>query len=269
MKKLGFIGIGNMGEAMLGGVITSGLLEAQNIMASARSQATIDNISSEYGIKTSLSSKEVCIFSDILILAVKPNIIERVLEDLKEEIDDNMIVISVAAGVTIDEIEAKIGKDKKIIRAMPNTPALVGEAMSSLSINSNLGEKDLECAEDIFNSFGRTQVVDESMIDAVIGVSGSSPAYIFMIIEAMADAAVLSGMNRKQAYEFAAQSVYGAAKMVLETKLHPGELKDMVCSPGGTTIKAVEVLEENSLRGIIMKGQLACVEKSKEMTKNI
>ncbi|MEG0250366.1 MAG: pyrroline-5-carboxylate reductase [Peptostreptococcus sp.] len=267
MKRLGFIGVGNMGTAMLGGVISSKILARKDIMASARSQSTIDQVSSEFGINTSLSSKEVAIFSDVIILAVKPNMIGRVLDDVTEGIDSKMLVISVAAGVTIDEIEDRIGDDKKIIRAMPNTPALVGEAMSSLSPNSNVTQKDIEDAKEIFDSFGKTQVVEESMIDAVIGVSGSSPAYVFMIIEAMADAAVVSGMSRKQAYEFAAQSVYGAAKMVLETKKHPGELKDMVCSPGGTTIKAVDVLEENGLRGVVMKGQLACVEASKEMTK--
>ncbi|PSJ30785.1 pyrroline-5-carboxylate reductase [Peptostreptococcus russellii] len=267
MKKLGFIGVGNMGAAMLGGLISSETMAAENIMASARSQSTIDQVSSEYGIKTTLDSKELSRFSDIIILALKPNIIGKVLDDLTETLDSKKLVISVAAGVTIDEIEDRIGDDKKIIRAMPNTPALVGEAMSSLSPNSKVNDEDIELAKKIFNSFGKTQVVEESLIDAVIGVSGSSPAYIFMVIEAMADAAVLSGMPRAQAYEFAAQSVYGAAKMVLETKMHPGELKDMVCSPAGTTIKAVDVLEENGLRGTIIKGQLACVEKSKEMTK--
>jgi pyrroline-5-carboxylate reductase len=149
------------------------------------------------------------------------------------------------------------------VRTMPNTPALVGEAMTALCPNELVEARELEAIEKIFQSFGKTQVVSEPMIDVVVGVSGSSPAYVFLFIEALADAAVADGMPRKQAYAFAAQSVLGSAKMVLETGLHPGELKDMVCSPGGTTIEAVQVLEDKGLRSAVMAAARACVKKAR------
>lgn len=150
---------------------------------------------------------------------------------------------------------------------MPNTPALVNEGMSALCPNKNIEDEELKIVKDIFDSFGKSEVVGEYLIDAVIGVSGSSPAYVFMFIEAMADAAVMAGMPRKQAYNFAAQSVLGSAKMVLESGKHPGELKDMVCSPAGTTIDAVKVLENEGMRSAVINAVCACVEKSREMSK--
>lgn len=267
MRKISFIGAGNMGKAMLGGVIKSGIVNPENIMVSDPYVPGLDLVKKEFDVNTTTDSKEAVEFGDVVIFAVKPNIIKKVMNDVKNTIGNDKIIISIAAAVSIEDLEAVIGEDKKIIRVMPNTPALVGEGMAAICKNSNISDKDLELACDIFNSFGKSEIVSESLMDAVTGVSGSSPAYVFMFIEAMADAAVLTGMPRSQAYKFAAQSVYGAAKMVLETGKHPGELKDMVCSPGGTTIKAVEVLEENGMRNAVIKGQVACVEKSIDMAK--
>jgi pyrroline-5-carboxylate reductase len=185
---------------------------------------------------------------------------------------EDQIVISVAAGKTLSMIETalmsiNVAGKLKVVRAMPNTPALVGEAMTAITPNANLNEEDIAKVKALFESFGQVEVVPESMMNAVIGVSGSSPAFIYMLIEAMADAAVVEGMPRAQAYKFAAQSVLGSAKMVLETGMHPGALKDAVCSPGGTTIAGVEALEQCGFRGTVMEGIRATVAKAEEMSK--
>ncbi|WP_131058139.1 pyrroline-5-carboxylate reductase [Clostridioides difficile] len=266
MKKIGFIGAGNMASAMIGGIVNSKLVEPNMVIASAYSQGTLDRIDANFGINTTKDSKEVTRTSDIVIVAVKPDIYDDILEEIKDFIDDNKIIVTIAAGKSIKDIESIIGEDKKIVRTMPNTPALVNEAMSSLSINKNINKEDLEAVTEVFNSFGNTEVVPEYLIEAVIGASGSAPAYVFLFIEAMADAAVLAGMPRQQAYKFASQAVMGSAKMVLETGKHPGELKDMVCSPAGTTIEAVKVLEEEGFRAAVIKSIVACIDKSKKMS---
>ncbi|MBF4675588.1 pyrroline-5-carboxylate reductase, partial [Clostridioides difficile] len=191
----------------------------------------------------------------------------KALTPLKELIDANKIIVSIAAGKTIESLESFIGSDKKIVRVMPNTPALVGEGMSALCKNSNVTDEELNMIKALFESFGEAEIVSEYLMDTVTGISGSSPAYVFMFIEAMADAAVLAGMPRQQAYKFASQAVMGSAKMVLETGKHPGELKDMVCSPAGTTIEAVKVLEEEGFRAAVIKSIVACIDKSKDMSK--
>ena len=177
-----------------------------------------------------------------------------------------MIIVDIAAGVTILDVKKYFDKDVKVIKAMPNTPALVLQAMSAISFDDLVTEEDKNCITSIFNSFGKCEVVDETMMDAVTSVSGSSPAYVFMFIEAMADAAVAQGLPRKQAYTFAAQAVLGSAQMVLETGMHPGALKDMVCSPDGTTIDAVCELERTGFRASVESAMRACGEKSKKMT---
>ena len=177
------------------------------------------------------------------------------------------MVVSIAAGQTLASITDLFGRQIKLVRSMPNTPALVGEAMSAVTPNEKISPEELQEVMAIFESFGKAEIVPETMMDAVVGVSGSSPAYVYMFIEAMADAAVADGMPRKQAYKFAAQSVLGAAKMVLETGEHPGVLKDAVCSPGGTTIAAVAELEKSGLRSSVIEAQRACVQKSRDMSK--
>lgn len=267
MKKIGFIGAGNMAGAIIGGIIKSNLVESQNVIASAKTMTNLNKLKDEYNINVTLDAREVVKNSDIVFMAVKPNIFDGVLESVKDLIGDEKIVVSIAAGKSISSMENIIGDDKKIIRTMPNTPALVNEGMSALCPNKNIEDEELKIVKGIFDSFGKSEVVGEYLIDSVIGVSGSSPAYVFMFIEAMADAAVVGGMPRKQAYNFAAQSVLGAAKMVIESGKHPGELKDMVCSPGGTTIEAVKVLENEGMRSSVINAVCACIEKSKEMSK--
>ena len=272
-KIIGFIGAGNMGSAMIGGILNASLVTTGQVIASAHSKETLDAIHSRFSIETTLSNETVAERSDILFLAVKPNKFDEVIPQIAPHVKSSCIIVSIAAGKTIAAIEKAFGKEIKLVRAMPNTPALVGEAMSALCVNAHVTEAELSEVQAIFNSFGKAEVVPESLIDAVVGVSGSSPAvsgsspaYIFMIIEAMADAAVADGMPRAQAYKFAAQSVYGAAKMVLETGRHPGELKDAVCSPGGTTIEAVAALERGGLRDTVITAQRACSKKSHDMS---
>lgn len=266
-KIVGFIGAGNMGSAMIGGICKSSLLTTGQIIASAHTQETLDRLKSNYSIEVTPSNETVAQRSDILFLAIKPNKFDEVIPQIATHTKNNCIIVSVAAGKTIASIEASFGRDIKLVRAMPNTPALVGEAMSALCPNQNVTPDELKDVIALFNCFGKSEVVPESLMDAVIGVSGSSPAYVYMFIEAMADAAVADGMPRAQAYKFAAQAVYGSAKMVLETGKHPGELKDAVCSPSGTTIEAVTALEANGFRNAVITAQRACSQKSKDMNK--
>lgn len=265
-KVIGFIGAGNMGSAMIGGICQSGLVTPEHIIASAHSSETLEKIHTAYGIKTTLLNEEIAAGSDILFIAIKPYKFAEVLPTISSSIKENCIVVSVAAGQSISAIESILGDKIKLIRAMPNTPAFVGESMSALCRNDNVTEEELLLVKKLFECFGKAEIITESMMDAVIGVSGSSPAYVYMFIEAMADAAVADGMPRAMAYKFAAQSVLGAAKMVLETGKHPGELKDAVCSPGGTTIEAVAALEAGGFRNSVITAQRACVQKSKDMT---
>ena len=258
-KKIGFIGSGNMGRAMIGGIISSGLVPASHLIASAKTQGTLDTLSEQYGIRTTLDNETVAVESDIIFLAVKPYLYETVIKEIKDSVTDDKIIVAIAAGQTISRIESLFSKDIKLVRTMPNTPAMVQEAMSAITPNEHITEEETK--------IGKAEIVPEGLMDAVVGVSGSSPAYAYMFIEAMADAAVNDGMPRAQAYKFAAQSVLGAAKMVLETGKHPGELKDAVCSPAGTTIAAVAKLEEGSFRSTVIAAQNACSEKSRAMSK--
>ena len=265
-KTIGFIGGGNMASAMIGGILKSGLAAKEQIIATAKTTKTTDSLSERFGISASTDNTAAAKQSDILFLAVKPYLFEEIIVEIKDYVRPETLIISIAAGQTLEKIEHVFEKNIKLVRAMPNTSALVGEAMSALCSNQNVTEDDLSDAKAIFNSFGKCEVVPESMMDTVIGVSGSSPAYVYMFIEAMADAAVADGMTRAQSYNFAAQAILGAAKMVLETETHPGALKDAVCSPGGTTIEAVAMLEQLGLRSTVINAQRACVQKSRDMT---
>lgn len=262
--RLGFIGAGNMAQAIIGGVLRSGIQKREDMIASAATQATIDKVQKEFGIHTTLENREVA-KADIIFLAVKPVYCQKVIDEIKESVSDEQLIVSIAAGKTIAWLENALGKTKKIIRTMPNTPALVGEGITAVCPNAQVTEQELQSVCEILKSFGKAEVIQESMMDAVVAVSGSSPAYVFLFIEAMADAAVAEGMPRAQAYQFAAQSVLGSAKMVLETGKHPGELKDMVCSPAGTTIEAVRVLENEGFRSSVMNCMKACADKSRNM----
>ena len=266
MKTIGFIGCGNMGSAIIGGVIGAGVADKDHVIAADHTQEAVYRIKSQCGINATTDNKEVAAKADILFLSVKPNMFDTVIPEIRDCVTDDTIVVSIAAGQTIDNIQRLFAKDIKLVRSMPNTPALVGQAMSAVVPNERVEESELKEVLQIFESFGEAEVVSEKLMDAVVGVSGSSPAYVYMFIEAMADAAVADGMPRAQAYKFAAQSVLGSAEMVLKTGKHPGELKDAVCSPAGTTIAAVAKLEELGFRGAVMAGQKACSDKSREMS---
>ncbi|MDO5479752.1 MAG: pyrroline-5-carboxylate reductase [Clostridia bacterium] len=261
--KIGFIGAGNMGSAIIGGIVEK--IKNAEIIVSDNSESARKAICQKFGAVEAKTNKDAANSSEILFLAVKPNVLDAVISEIKDFVSAETLIISIVAGKSIEYMENAFGKDIKLIRVMPNTPALVGEGMSALCKNQNVSDLDLENALEIFNSLGRAEVVAENIMDAVTAVSGSAPAYIFMLIEAMADGAVAGGMARNQAYNFAAQTVLGSAKMVLETGKHPAELKDMVCSPGGTTIDAVKVLEEKGFRCAVIDAMKACMDKSKKL----
>ena len=263
--RIGFIGCGNMATAMIKGILDSQKVKTEDVIASAKSEKTREKIKAELGINAARKNKEVVEFSDILFLAVKPQYYEEVIQEIKDDLRENQMIVSIAPGKTLAWLAERLGENKKIIRTMPNTPAMVKEGMMGMCRNDLVTEDEMQQVKDICESFGKAEVVPESLIDVVVGVSGSSPAYVFMFIEAMADAAVADGMPRTQAYKFAAQAVLGSAKMVLETGKHPGELKDMVCSPGGTTIEAVRVLEEKGMRSAVIEASRACVKKARDM----
>ena len=263
--KLGFIGTGNMAGAIMGGVIKSGLFKPEEIIGADLLEAGREKVKTLYGIHVTADNKEAVEKAETIILSVKPQFYESVIAEIKDVVKPEQIVITIAPGKTLAWLEEQFGKPVRIVRTMPNTPALVGEGMTAACPNQYVTEKDKAYALKLLGAFGKVEVVPEHMIDAVVAVSGSSPAYVFMLIEAMADGAVAEGMPRAQAYEFAAQAVYGSAKMVLETKKHPGELKDMVCSPAGTTIEAVRVLEQSGFRSAVIEAEKACAEVSRSL----
>lgn len=266
-KVIGFIGCGNMAQAMIGGITKAKLVPESNIMASDLNETGLKHIAEDYGIKVTTDNNEVAKNSDILILSIKPNLYSVIIEGIKDHVKENAVIVTIAAGKSIASTETSFGKKLKVVRVMPNTPALVGEGMSAICPNQMISEEEKEEIMKIFESFGRAEIVAEKLMDVVTSVSGSSPAYVYMFIEAMADAAVLDGMPRNQAYKFAAQAVLGAAKMMIATGMHPGELKDMVCSPGGTTIEAVATLEEKGFRNAVISAMKSCTKKSIEMSK--
>jgi len=266
-KKLGFIGCGNMSKAIIGGLVSAGQVKSENIWVYDHKPATNQAMQEQYGITPASSAEEVAKQADILFGAVKPNVILNVLQDISSSLNKDTVVVSIAAGVTLDTLATVLGHDRKLVRVMPNTPALVNEGMTSVTPNVLVTKEEADEIVEIFNGFGHAELVPEYLIHAVVGASGSAPAYVFMFIEAMADAAVLGGMSRTQAYRFAAQAVKGSAQMVLETGRHPGELKDMVCSPGGTTIEAVKVLEEKGFRAAVIEAMQQCMAKSEKMSK--
>ena len=263
--KIGFIGTGNMGSAMMGGIISSGIVPPEDVMASDIFQAALDRVSEQLGVNTSTNNRDVVDFADIIFLAVKPQFLAHALEGIKDMDYEGKLVVSIVAGQSLEKLSDLFGKKLKLIRVMPNTPALVGEGMSALSPNELVSEDEAANVLKLFESFGKAEIVPEKLQDAVVGISGSSPAYVYMFIEALADGAVAEGMPRAQAYKFAAQAVLGSAKMVLETGEHPGVLKDAVCSPGGTTIEAVACLEALGFRNAVIEAERVCIEKSRDL----
>ncbi len=263
--KVGVIGMGNMATAIIKGAIEQGALQCEDVIVARRNVALLESIEENLGVETTTDNLAVVNQATYILLAVKPQFMADVIAEIKDCITENHVIITIAAGKTMEWYETEFGKKISLIRCMPNTPALVGEACTAYCYADGVNSEQIATFESMFNAVGKVHEIQEKLMDAVVGVSGSSPAYVYMMIEAMADAAVAAGMMRTQAYEMAAQAVYGSAKMVLETKKHPGELKDMVCSPGGTTIQAVEVLEKKGFRAALMEAMKACIERSKAL----
>lgn len=264
---IGFIGIGNMGGAILSGYASSESSSKDRLMAFDMNKELCEKRKRETaGLEICESAAELCEKSDMVIIGVKPQVIEGVLEEIRPFLGKDKVIVSMAAGVSIDFIENIIGKELVIIRIMPNTPAKVGEAMVAMCRNANVDDDSFGKAKRIFDSIGRAEEVEEDLIDCVIGVSGSSPAYTYMYIEALVAAAAENGMEPEKARIFAAQSVLGAAKMVLESPESLEQLRINVCSPNGTTIEAVEKLFENGFMDKVKEGFQAAVDRSVEMT---
>jgi len=263
--KLGFIGLGNMASAMIGGILSKGMAKPDEILGFDKFEGARTAAGEKFKIGIAEDNCQVAKQSEVLFLAVKPQFFPEVLEEIRDAVSKETLIVSIAAGKTLAFLEDGISPEHKIVRCMPNTPALVGEGCTGVCCNSMVNDEELQQVLTLLSSFGKAYKITENMMDAVVAVSGSSPAYVFMFIEAMADGAVKAGMPRAQAYEFAAQAVLGSAKMVLETGKHPAELKDMVCSPAGTTIEAVKVLEERGFRGAVMDAMEACVERNRQL----
>ncbi|WP_088043026.1 pyrroline-5-carboxylate reductase [Bacillus sp. EAC] len=266
-KKIGFIGCGKMAQAMIGGLIDSKLIGKNQIFVSARSTETLVKVKNLYDVQTLQNNIDLAKQVDYLFLAVKPDLYPFIIEEIKDSISNSTVIITIAAGITLEGVEKSFGREVKIVRTMPNTPSLVSEGMSALCHNQVVTMVELEEVMAIFNSFGKCEIVNEKLMDAIPAVSGSSPAYVYLMIEALADGAVLQGIPRNQSYKLAAQAVLGAAKMVLDTELHPGELKDQVCTPGGATIEAIAELEKQGFRSAILSAMERCTEKSKSLGK--
>ena len=254
--KLGFIGTGNMASAIMGGIIKNQIIPANDIIGADVMEAGRERVKEQFKIQVTADNHEVINSSDIVILSVKPQFYAEVIAEIKDDVREDQIIITIAPGKTLAWLKEQFGKNVKIVRTMPNTPALVGAGMTAACPNEYMTKEEIAYVLTLLESFGRVEIIPERLMDTVVSVSGSSPAYVFMFIE---------GMPRAQAYQFAAQAVLGSAKMVLETGKHPGELKDMVCSPAGTTIEAVRVLEEKGFRSSVIEAMKTCEEISKSM----
>ena len=264
--KLGFIGTGNMASAIMGGIISKGVIPADEIIGADLFAPGRERVKEKFGIHVTADNNEVVEKADVVLLSVKPQFYADVISGIKDKIRPDQIVITIAPGKTLSWLAEQFGKDVKIVRCMPNTPAMVGEGMSGVSYDEALfTDEEKDVIDGFFTSFGKMEKVDEKLMDVVGSASGCSPAYVYMFIEALADGCVKNGLPRQAAYKMVAQAVLGSAKMVLETGKHPGELKDMVCSPGGTTIEGLAALEENGFRGAIIKACDANFEKNKKL----
>lgn len=264
-KKIGFIGGGAMAEAIIGGILEAGLVCAEQVCVYDISDARLAVLKEEYGVD-SCDMDTLADKANILFLAVKPQVIGKVLAELEGKVSEDTIVISIAAGVTIERLQSHLPR-VPIVRVMPNTPVFVNAGMAALAVGAYADMAAASLAKAIFDAVGRAIIVPESQMDAVTGLSGSGPAYGFVMIDALADAGVRVGLARRDAITLAAQTLYGAAKMVLETEEHPAVLRDRVTSPGGTTIAGVHIMEQRGVRGALIDAVIAAAERSKEMGK--
>ncbi|MDZ5473982.1 pyrroline-5-carboxylate reductase [Bacillus sp. 31A1R] len=265
-KNIGFIGCGKMAKAMIEGIIGSGNINADQIKVSTKTENSLQTIEELFPIHTALENKEVASWADYLVLAIKPDQHQEVIKEIKDSLSYTTVIITIAAGITLEALENLFGRKIKAVRTMPNTPSLVREGMSAVTYNPYVSTEEREDLITIFNCFGKVEEVEEGLMDSIPAISGSSPAYVYMFIEALADGGVKQGIARDQAYKLAAQAVLGAAKMVLETGIHPGELKDQVCTPGGATIEAVATLEEKGLRSAVLSAMESCTNKVQSLS---
>lgn len=266
-KKIAFLGGGNMAEALIRGLIAAGTANPEHILVADLSADRLAYLKKTYGIIPQKTNLDAAREAELVVLSVKPQVVERVLSEISSAVDDKKLVVSIAAGIVIARIEKALKEGSHVVRAMPNTPALVLAGAAALAGGKNATADDLALAQSIFNSVGRAVIVEEKLMDAVTGLSGSGPAYVFMIIDALSDAGVKGGLPRQLALELAAQTVYGSARMVLETKEHPAKLREMVTSPGGTTIEGLHALEKGKLRATLMNAVAAATARSKELGK--
>ena len=265
-KKIGIIGTGNMGEALVSGLIVSGSSEPDNIICTDVRENKLDKIKKEYDVRTTTDNLKAVAESDIIVYAVKPQIIAAVLKETAEKLDMSKLVISIAAGVPMAAIESCLNKDLRLIRVMPNIAASVKEAASAIAAGAHATQEDIDLAMAIFNSVGRSIFLKENyLMDAITGLSGSGPAYIFLIVDALADAGVKMGLSREEALFLSTQTVLGAAKLLMDTQEHPGKLKDKVTSPGGTAIAGLATLEEGGLRTTLIHAVEAATNRSQEL----
>ncbi|OLC13711.1 MAG: pyrroline-5-carboxylate reductase [Candidatus Rokubacteria bacterium 13_1_40CM_69_27] len=264
-KKIGFIGAGNMGEALIKGLVTANVVPAEAIWASDVRLERLKELDRQYGIQLASNNGELVRQADVVIMAVKPQIMTPVLREIAPVLIKKKLMISIAAGVSTAKIRAVFGKDVRLIRVMPNTPALVLEGVTAIAKAEGLEPDDLDTAGEIFSAVGRVVVLEEELLDAVTGLSGSGPAYVALVIESLADGGVRMGLDRITAMTLATQTVLGAAKLLLDTGMHPGALKDMVSSPGGTSIAGIAALEEGGIRTTFIKAVERATLRSKEL----
>jgi pyrroline-5-carboxylate reductase len=264
-KKIGIIGCGNMGEAILRGLHQKGM--AKGIVVSELRSDRRDAIKKTYGVETLSDNRAVASQVQVVILAVKPQELKGVLQEIAPALEPSTLLISIAAGASLGAIASILAKDVRLIRAMPNIAALALESATALSPGAEVSAADLAQAREIFNAMGKTVIVSESLMDAVTGMSGSGPAYVSLFIEALADGGVRMGLPRKDALEMAIQTVLGTARLLTEQGEHPAHLKDRVASPGGTTIAGIAALEAKGFRGAVMEAVAAATQRSKELAK--
>jgi pyrroline-5-carboxylate reductase len=264
-KTIAFLGAGNMAEALIKGLLRAGTATPDTLIATGRRPDRLEELRRAYGVRTTLDNVAAAREADVVVLSIKPQALDKVLVQVAPVVDPRKLVISVAAGVPIAAMERRLGAGARIIRTMPNTPSLVGAGACALSRGEHASEEDLSVATRIFQSVGTTTVVDENLLDAVTGLSGSGPAYIFLIIEALSDAGVKVGLPRYTALKLAAQTVLGSAQLLIETNAHPGQLKDQVTSPGGTAIAGLHTLEAGGLRTTLINAVEAATRRAREL----
>lgn len=264
-KSVGFIGAGRMATALATGLVQADFATADNIFASDAYPAALDAFAKTTKAQPVATNREVLEHAEIIILAVKPQQMGEVLADIASHVADTHLVVSIAAGVPLSTLLNSLGADARVVRVMPNTPCLVGEGASAFALGGASGDADASTVNEMLSTVGTAVQVKEQLLDAVTGLSGSGPAYVYQFIEALSDGGVRVGLPRDIATQLAAQTVLGAAKMVLETGEHPGQLKDAVTSPGGTTIAGLQALEEGSLRGVVMKAVTVATERSQQL----